>query len=223
MYQDDLRQQNQVVQRRARVGARRSPRRAHRTRTPGRSSIRADDSSRATTSSCSASARQPAARSTRTAIDVAGAAPVATISYGYWTRRFHNDPSVIGRTICHRRHQDHDHRCDRAADSPVRSSARRRLCGCRSACKTRCSPISDCSTIASDWLLLLGRLKPGVTLLQAQQQIKQLPQQIIATHGDSRTGRRLPRSSASDTVFHLIRRARASRACATPSMRRCSR
>ena len=28
-----------------------------------------------------------------------GAAPVIVISYGYWTRRFHNDPSVIGRAI----------------------------------------------------------------------------------------------------------------------------
>src|SRR5678815_6199557 len=26
----------------------------------------------------------------------ADAAPVATISYGYWTRRFHNDPGIIG-------------------------------------------------------------------------------------------------------------------------------
>ena len=28
-----------------------------------------------------------------------GGSPVATISYGYWTRRFHNDPSAIGQTI----------------------------------------------------------------------------------------------------------------------------
>jgi predicted permease len=29
----------------------------------------------------------------------AGASPVAVISYGYWTRRFHNDPAVIGKSI----------------------------------------------------------------------------------------------------------------------------
>ncbi len=28
-----------------------------------------------------------------------GGSPVATISYGYWTRRFKNDPTVIGKTI----------------------------------------------------------------------------------------------------------------------------
>jgi predicted permease len=28
-----------------------------------------------------------------------GGSPVVTISYGYWTRRFHNDPSAIGQTI----------------------------------------------------------------------------------------------------------------------------
>src|SRR5205823_1789767 len=31
--------------------------------------------------------------------DAPGAPPAATISYDYWTRRFHNDSSVLGRTI----------------------------------------------------------------------------------------------------------------------------
>lgn len=40
-----------------------------------------------------------AGRTLDSAADDAGAEPQATISYDYWTRRFHNDPTVVGRRI----------------------------------------------------------------------------------------------------------------------------
>ena len=112
----------------------------------------------------------------------AEAAPVATISYGYWTRRFHNDRSVIGKTI-------------------LVNNVRITIVGVAAhgftgevvgiytdiwipvAISDALYPnrltLDDRSTA---WLLALGRLKPGATLAQAKQQVSTLLQRSIVSH-----------------------------------------
>jgi predicted permease len=112
----------------------------------------------------------------------ADAAPVATISYGYWTRRFHNDPRVIGETIL-----INNVRITIVGVAPPGYTGEivgvytdiwlpiaisdalnphRRTLDYREAC----------------WLLALGRLKPGATLAQATQQVTTILQRSIISH-----------------------------------------
>jgi len=110
------------------------------------------------------------------------AAPVATISYGYWTRRFHNDRSVVGKTI-------------------LINNVRITIVGVAApgftgevvgvytdiwlpvAISDALNPnrrtIDDRSI---SWLLALGRLKPGATLGQAKQQVTTILQRSIVSH-----------------------------------------
>ena len=113
---------------------------------------------------------------------VRGAAPVATISYGYWTRRFHADPSVVGRTIL-----VNDTRITIIGVAPVGYTGE--IVG---------SPIDIWLPIGmhdvlvpnkrilddrvSDWLLLLGRLKPGVTMQQAEDNVRAVVKRDIMTN-----------------------------------------
>jgi predicted permease len=106
-----------------------------------------------------------------TAAAVAGGAPTVVISYGYWTRRFQNDPSVIGRAI-------------------LIDGIRLTIIGVAPPSFTgevvgisydMWLPVTMHDVLephlrsldrrSIDWLLLIGRLRPGVTLAQAQQRV----------------------------------------------------
>jgi predicted permease len=101
-----------------------------------------------------------------------GSSPVAVISYGYWTRRFRNDPSVIGRAV-------------------VVNGQRVAIVGVAAepfngeivgAPIEMWLPLTMHDVLLphqpvltdrlSDWLLLLGRRQPGVGAAAAMQQLK---------------------------------------------------
>ena len=119
---------------------------------------------------------------------VAGASPVAVISDGYWTRRFHNDPGVVGREI-------------------VVQGVRITIIGVASSAFTGeivgflpdiWIPASMHDALnphqrilddpASSWLLCMGRLKPGVTLEQAERALPVLMERSILSRATGRNG-----------------------------------
>ncbi|MFI5230263.1 MAG: ADOP family duplicated permease [Gemmatimonadales bacterium] len=113
---------------------------------------------------------------------VRGAASVATISYGYWTRRFQNDPSVVGRTIL-----VNGTRVTIVGVAPAGYMGE--IVGAPTELwlpigmhdllvPTR--RILDDRT--SDWLLLLGRLRPGVTIQQAAADVRGVMRRDITTN-----------------------------------------
>src|SRR5690242_2808139 len=100
-----------------------------------------------------------------------GGSPTAVISYGYWTRRFQNDPSVVGRAI-------------------LIDGVRMTVIGVAPPSFTGeivgidydlWLPVTMHDVLepnqrsldrrSIDWLLLVGRLQAGVTLAQAQQRV----------------------------------------------------
>ena len=106
-----------------------------------------------------------------TAAAVPGGSPTLVISYGYWTRRFQNHPSVIGREI-------------------LIDGVRMIIIGVAPASFTgeivgisydMWLPVTMHDVLephqrsldrrSIDWLLLVGRLHPGVTLAQAKQRV----------------------------------------------------
>jgi predicted permease len=110
-----------------------------------------------------------------------GGSPVATISHGYWTRRFHNDPSVIGKSIV-----VDDNRITIIGVAPRSFSGE--IVGAQTdiwlpvsmhdALQPHLRVLDDRT---SSWLLLLGRRAPGVTLAQAEQEMTRLVPQFIAS------------------------------------------
>ena len=119
--------------------------------------------------------------------DNVGGSPVATISYGYWTRRFHNDPSVVGRTIT-------------IQDTKVtiigvaREDFAGEIVGGRTDVwlpMTMHDALFPNQRILDDrmtsWLLLLGRLNPGVTAEQARAELIPLMTRSIVTNAPGAT------------------------------------
>jgi predicted permease len=113
---------------------------------------------------------------------VIGGSPVATISYGYWTRRFHNDRSVIGRAIL----VDGTKLTIIGVTPP---SFTGEIVG---AATDIWLPVAMHDALQpnqrvlddrlSSWLLAMGRLRPGATLSQASSQIAPLMKQSIVSH-----------------------------------------
>jgi predicted permease len=120
---------------------------------------------------------------------VAGGSPVATISYGYWTRRFHNDRSVIGRRILVNGIQ-------LAITGVTPPSFSGDIVGSATdiwipvamhdALQPNRKSLDDRMT---SWLLVLGRLKPGATLSQAEQQVQALMKRSIVANADPQTAK----------------------------------
>jgi len=114
---------------------------------------------------------------------IVGASPVATISYGYWTRRFHNDPSAIGKTIL-----INGIKITIIGVTPAWFSGE--IVGSSNdiwlpismhdALRPNQKTLDD--RLAS-WVLVLGRLKPGVTMTQAKQQVSELIKRNIVSNG----------------------------------------
>ena len=118
----------------------------------------------------------------------AGGAPVVTISHGYWTRRFHNDPSVIGRAIL-----VNDTRMTiigvaarSFSGEIVGASTDMWLpAGMHDALFPNVRILNDRN---ADWLLLLGRLAPGVTVVQATHELESLIRQSIVANAPGNQG-----------------------------------
>jgi predicted permease len=110
------------------------------------------------------------------------AAPVATISYGYWTRRFHNDPSIIGKTIL----------VNNVRITIVGVAAQRYTGEVVGVYTDIWLPVAISDALnpnrrtlddrGTAWLLAIGRLKPGATLAQAKQQVTTILQRSIVSH-----------------------------------------
>lgn len=112
-----------------------------------------------------------------------GGAPIVVISHAYWTRKFAADPSVVGRDL-------------------LINSARFTIAGVAAAGFTGevvgqsadlWMPIGMQAVVNPNrayiaereayWLLLLGRLAPGVTLAQATSQVQQVMRSYFTTAG----------------------------------------
>ena len=112
----------------------------------------------------------------------ADAAPVATISYGYWTRRFHNDPGIIGKTIL----------VNNLRITIVGVAAPRFTGEVVGIYTDIWLPVAISDALnpnrrtlddrSAAWLLALGRLKPGATLGQAKQQVPTILQRAIVSN-----------------------------------------
>ncbi len=115
---------------------------------------------------------------------VLGASPIATISYGYWTRRFHNDPSAIGRTIL-----VNGTKITIVGVTPPSFSGE--IVGSST---DMWLPITMYDVLRpnqkvlddrlTSWILVLGRLQPGVTLTQAKQRVSELLKRDIVANAN---------------------------------------
>jgi predicted permease len=114
-----------------------------------------------------------------------GAVPV-TISYGYWVRRFHEDRSAIGQSLT-----IDDVRCTIVGVAPPSFTGdiveqQRDMwipLGAHDLMKPHEPALRD---RGQSWLLLLGRLKPGVTLGQATAEVGPLIARSILTNAGPR-------------------------------------
>jgi predicted permease len=111
-----------------------------------------------------------------------GSSPVAVISHGYWTRRFHTDPATIGRTVL----------IDGVKITIVGVAPPTFTGEIVGSTPDIWLPLSMQDALHPNqrlldsrddsWLLLLGRLKPGATVAQATLQLKALLQRSIVTN-----------------------------------------
>jgi putative ABC transport system permease protein len=105
--------------------------------------------------------------------------PVAVISYSFWKRNFPDDPNVIGKTISLNRHQ-----FEIVGVTPSWFSGLEVDHAFDVAIPIGCAPIlfpNDRRTLDSRewwWLRMVGRLAPGVTLQQADAQMKAIAPEI---------------------------------------------
>src|SRR5581483_6500460 len=103
-------------------------------------------------------------------VPVKGDGNVAVVSWSYWTRRFHRDPAILGQRIV----------CDNAPLTIV-GVAPRAYVGPRVGSRT-----DVWVPVEHDDLSMLARLKPGVTLAQAQAEIDVLYRQVPNRRAESR-------------------------------------
>ncbi len=125
---------------------------------------------------------------TGTEDQVPGSAPVATISYGYWTSRFHNDSTVVGKTIL-----INDIRIAIIGVAPETFSGE--IVGSTNDIWLPLSMhdvLNPNQRILTDrsagWLLLLGRAAPGVTLAQTKARLMPFIVRDIVTNAPGTIG-----------------------------------
>jgi predicted permease len=117
---------------------------------------------------------------------VAATSPVITISYGYWTRRFHNDRSVIGSPIL----LDGVKMtvvgvADRSFTGEIVGQAPDMWIPLGMRDVLQASQPGQARAIgerATTWLLLIGRLRQGAAFSQASQEVRALIERSITTH-----------------------------------------
>ncbi len=125
--------------------------------------------------------------------DRAGATPSAVLNYTYWTRKFHNDFSAIGKVVGMN-----------GTAFTIIGVAPRGFSGVKSDRPDLWIPLAFQPQILSTdsyadnpemyWLGLLGRLKPGVTLGQAQTEVNAQLNQILATQAHRETPEQIANS-----------------------------
>jgi putative ABC transport system permease protein len=103
-------------------------------------------------------------------VPATGDGNVAVLSWAYWDRRFHRDPAILGQRIL----------CDNAPLTVV-GIAPRAYVGPRVGSRT-----DVWVPVEHDDLSILARLKPGVTLTQAQAEIDVLYQHLPVRRANSR-------------------------------------
>jgi predicted permease len=118
----------------------------------------------------------------------AGTAPVAVISYGYWTRRFHNDPAVIGKSIA-----VDDNGFTIVGVTPQNFTGE--IVGVstdiwlpvimRDAVQSHQPVLAKWD---EGWLLLLGRVAPGTTVAQATHEVGPLLKQLVLANVPGKLG-----------------------------------
>jgi predicted permease len=118
----------------------------------------------------------------------AGSSPVAMISHGYWTARFHSDPAVVGRNIL----------VNNTRITIVGVATREFTGDIVGGATDIWLPVSMHDALfpnqrllddrSFSWLLQLGRLAPGVTLAQAQREIEPLMNQLIVANAPGNLG-----------------------------------
>jgi macrolide transport system ATP-binding/permease protein len=105
-------------------------------------------------------------RTLTTEDDRAGTSPVGVLSYSFWNRRFGSDPSVVGKILTIQNQQ-----------IAIVGVANRTFVGVTPqtpdvwvplSAQPRILPLTNMEDRASGWLRLIGRLKPGVDVTQAQ-------------------------------------------------------
>ncbi len=118
----------------------------------------------------------------------AGSSPVAVISYGYWTRRLHNDPAVVGKSII----MD-DNALTIIGITPPTFTGE--IVGTSNdiwvplSMQPALQPhVTVLTSRNANWLLLLGRVAPGVTQAQAIQELGPLVRQLIIANSKGRAG-----------------------------------
>jgi predicted permease len=133
--------------------------------------------------------RPAAGRTLNDADDGSGtASQVATISHGYWTRRFHDDPSVIGRSIVVQGIRITIVGVSAASFSGEIVGTNTDIwlpIGLNDILHPNRPILADRAT---NWILALGRLKPGVTLEQARQDVTRTIRESILANSPGRIG-----------------------------------
>jgi predicted permease len=120
----------------------------------------------------------------------AGASPIAVLSHNFWTRRFHADPSVVGRKI-----DLNGHPFTIAGVAPEGFHGTTLLTPDLWApmnMVAEASPRLEASMLTSResaWLLMGGRLKPGVSMQQAQAELTMLGKALEREYPDANKGR----------------------------------
>jgi putative ABC transport system permease protein len=121
--------------------------------------------------------------------DVPGGSPVITISYAYWMRRFHGAPDVVGRQIL-------VNGIKMAIVGVTRPGFTGEIVGLSNDVWLPIAMVDVLKPNARrlddrlvNWLLLLGRLKPGATLARAERELQTLMQQSIVANSTPTTGR----------------------------------
>ncbi|MBI3666143.1 MAG: ABC transporter permease [Acidobacteria bacterium] len=111
-----------------------------------------------------------------------GAHPVAVVSYGLWQRRFGSDPNLVGKTI---RLNGHPFTAIGVASPGFGGSTVGLTMDVFVPMMTQAQviPLGDwLNQRDTGWLIVLGRLKPGVSLGQAQAEAKTIARQLEQEH-----------------------------------------
>jgi predicted permease len=129
-----------------------------------------------------------------------GGAPVVVISYRLWQTHFGAEPSVLGRTVDVNHHPFSIVGIAPLAFQGSQTGLRSDLWIPMMMEEQVVSGGDRLHRRSSDWLELLGRLEPGISPPQAQQEMNLLMQQIVAQYPDAHPGR-------NDVTLHPLWRA----------------
>jgi predicted permease len=112
--------------------------------------------------------------------------PVVVISHDLWQRRFHSDPSLVGRTITL-----NDQQLTVIGVAAAQYTGMFRGMSCQLWVPAMITPALEPSrgdglvtSRGSKWLILVGRLKPGVTIDQARARFDLLSKDMQAAHAN---------------------------------------